>query len=750
MGNEDKKVELKVGGMTCAMCVRAVESSLGKLDGILQVSVNLGNERAFVRYDPAKVKPEAMGQAIESAGYRFLGTEGDVESDEREQKSLKLERKGKLRRIAVGFAVGMPLMILMLLPVHSVFLLEILVPAISVPVAAYLGLPIFGAALRALRNRNLNMDVMYAMGIGVALGSSLLATFRLLPHGFLFYDTVILLATFLTLGKYLEMRAKGKTSLAIRKLIGLQPKTAIVVRDGRELEIPISEVGIDDRVRVRPGEKIPVDGDVAEGKSTVDESMISGEPVPVPKEAGDRVIGGTINKNGSLLIVAKKIGKETLLAQIILLVREAQGSKPPVQRIADRAVALFIPVVLAIAFLSFAGWYVLAGKSFLFALTTLISVLVIACPCALGLATPTALIVGIGRGAELGILIKKGEALETSRRLTTVVFDKTGTLTRGRPEVTDTLAVGIPLGEMLKLAASADRYSQHPLAEAILARARREGIAPVDCRDFNTHEGRGVSAEVEGRAVRVGSRFFIAESGSGSVAEHAGVIDRLEGEGKTVVLVTVDNRLCGILAIADPLKSSSRPALAELRRMGLRLAMITGDNRRTAGVIAAQLDIPEVLAQVLPRDKAMEVRKLQERGEVVAFVGDGINDAPALAQADVGIAVGSGTDVAIESGDIVLVKDDLVDAVAAIQLSRKVMSRIRQNLFWAFAYNTALIPLAAGLFYPFLHILLPPEIAGLAMAMSSVTVITLSLQLKKFVPPAKTSVSGADSTAKDA
>ena len=628
-------------------------------------------------------------------------------------------------------------MVLMMLPVHFPFLPEVLTAAVAIAVAVFLGLPIFGAAGRALRNRNLNMDVMYALGIGVAFGSSLLATVRILPHGFLFYDTVILLATFLTLGKYLETRAKGKTSEAIRRLIGLQPKTAVVTRDGRELEVPVSEVRIGDFVRVRPGEKIPVDGDVEEGRSAVDESMVSGEPVPVLKNRGDRVIGGTINKNGSLLISAKKVGKETLLAQIILLVREAQGAKPPVQRIADRVVSFFIPVILAVAVLVFVGWYVLAGKSFLFALTTLISVLVIACPCALGLATPTAIIVGIGRGAELGILIKRGEALELSEKLTTVVFDKTGTLTRGKPEVADSFAFGIPQGEMLKLAASADRFSEHPLSQSILARARTEGIEPVECLDFESHEGKGVSASVEGKVIWVGSRSFMAERGVDGIAEHDDLIHRLEDQGKTVVLVVADHFLCGILAITDPLKSSSHRAVAELKRMGLRLAMITGDNRRTAGVIAGQLGIPTVMAQVLPSDKAMEVKKLQSQGEVVAFVGDGINDAPAMAQADVGIAVGGGTDVAIESGDIVLVKDDLVDAVAAIQLSRKVMSRIRQNLFWAFAYNTALIPLAAGLLYPFLHVLLPPEIAGLAMAMSSVTVVSLSLLLKTYLPPAK-------------
>jgi P-type Cu+ transporter len=738
MGDTEKKtgkVEIKIGGMSCAMCVKAVENSLAKVPGIEELTVNLATEQAYVTFDEKKAGLADMQRAIESAGYRYLGLAENAAAKEKEDREAEL--RTRRRRIAVGFATGLPLMAAMFLPLHFSFLWRLAMLVFSIPGLVWLGFPIFTAAAHALKNRNLNMDVMYSLGIGVALVSSLLAVFGLLPHDFLFFDTFILLATFLNLGKYLEIRAKGRTSDAIKALMGLQPPTATVVRAGRETEVAVAEVRVGDEVLVRPGEKIPVDGRVRAGSGYVDEAMISGEPLPVMKRSGDSVTGGTINKNSVLRFTAVKVGKETLLAQIIQLVKAAQGSKPPVQRLADRVVRVFIPIILAIAVAAFIGWYFVVGQTFLFALTTLISVLVIACPCALGLATPTAVMVGIGRGAELGILIKRGEALEAAGRLTSAVFDKTGTLTSGKPEVSDVVAVAGTEDDLLRVAAAVERNSLHPLAEAVVKAAERRHLAAAMVEGFDTLEGEGVKAMLAGEEIVIGSLPFFERRGVAGLQTAAAVMERLQGEGKTLVLVARANALAGILAITDTMKATAPEAVAAFKAMGLSVAMITGDNARSAAVVGRQAGIGRVIAQVLPHDKAGEVRKLQESGEVVAFIGDGINDAPAMAQADIGIAVGGGTDVAIESGDIVLIRDDLRDAVAAVQLSRKVMQRIRQNLFWAFAYNTALIPLAAGALYPFLRVLLPPEVAGLAMAMSSVTVVTLSLLLKKYVPPIK-------------
>ena len=655
----------------------------------------------------------------------------------KKSKPWPAELRTRRRRIVLGFATGLPLMAIMFLPLHLSFLWRLALLVFSLPGIAFLGFPIFRAAAMSLRNKSLNMDVMYSLGIGVALLSSLLATFGTLPHGFLFFDTVILLATFLNLGKYLEIRAKGRTSDAIKKLMGLQPRTATVIRDGMETEIAVENVLVGDQVVVRPGEKIPVDGRVSAGRGYVDEAMISGEPLPVLKGEGDSLIGGTINKNSVLRFAAAKVGKDTMLAQIIQLVKAAQGSKPPVQRIADRVVAVFIPVILAVAVTAFAVWFLVAGQTFLFALTTLISVLVIACPCALGLATPTAVMVGIGRGAELGILIRRGEVLEASGKLSVVVFDKTGTLTAGKPEVTDVVALAGTQDDVLKIAAAVEHNSRHPLSEAIVKAASARRLPRPDVQGFDTLEGEGVKASLSGEEIIIGSVPFFERRGIDGMQAALPTVEALRDAGKTVVLVSRNGSLAGVLALADTVKPAAAEAVAAFKAMGLAVAMITGDNPRSAAVIGRQTGIDHVIAQVLPQDKAREVKKLQDGGETVAFVGDGINDAPAMAQADIGIAVGGGTDVAIESGDIVLIRDDLRDAVAAVQLSRKVMGRIRQNLFWAFAYNTALIPLAAGVFYPFLRILLPPEVAGLAMAMSSVTVVTLSLLLKKYVPPIK-------------
>ena len=732
---------VRIGGMVCASCASVVEASLTGLDGVYDARVNLAAENAYIVYNPELVTIADIRAAIEDAGYTYLGLEEEIPADI-EEKMREEDLREKFRRFTVGFAVSVPLFVIMLLGIPGMLALPVsfnlILLIITLPVFVYVSAPIFKAAAAALRHRALTMDVMYAMGIGVAYGASILGTFEvLLTPEFAFYDTAVMLASFLTLGRYLEARAKGKTSDAIRSLVGLRPKTATVIRDGREVEVPVEAVVPGDIIIVRPGEKVPVDGVVVGGESSVDESMITGEPIPVEKREGDAVVGGTLNVNGVLRIRAERVGKEMVLAQIIRLVREAQGSKPSVERIADVAVSYFIPAVLAVATAAFLVWYLVLDASLLFSLTVLISVLVVACPCALGLATPTAVTVGIGRGAELGLLIRNGEALEISEKLTTVVFDKTGTLTRGKPDVTDIVPLGVAEERLLSIAAAVESNSQHPLAAAIVRRAESAGLDLPPSERFTTFGGLGVSALVEGAEVLIGNPPFLTEHGVTLPPEVAERIAALQDEGKTVVLVAVGGTLAGVIGIADTLKPTAKSAVSELKRMGLAVMMLTGDNERTAAAIAREVGIENVRAGLMPQEKVEEVRALQQRGEVVAFVGDGINDAPALAQADVGIAIGSGTDVAIESGDIVLIRDDLTDVVAAIQVSRKVISRIRQNLFWAFAYNAALIPIAAGLLYPFFGITFRPELAALAMALSSVTVVSLSLMLKTYIPPAK-------------
>jgi Cu+-exporting ATPase len=734
---------VRIGGMVCASCASVVEASLTGLDGVYDARVNLAAENAYIVYNPELVTIADIRAAIEDAGYTYLGLEEEIPADI-EEKMREEDLREKFRRFTIGFAVSVPLFVIMLLDIPGMLALplsfNLILLIITLPVFVYVSAPIFKAAASALRHRALTMDVMYAMGIGVAYGASILGTFEvLLTPEFAFYDTAVMLASFLMLGRYLEARAKGKTSDAIRSLVGLRPKTATVIRDGREVEVPVEAVVPGDIIIVRPGEKVPVDGVVVGGESSVDESMITGEPIPVEKREGDAVVGGTLNVNGVLRIRAERVGKEMVLAQIIRLVREAQGSKPSVERIADVAVSYFIPAVLAVATAAFLVWYLVLDASLLFSLTVLISVLVVACPCALGLATPTAVTVGIGRGAELGLLIRNGEALEISEKLTTVVFDKTGTLTRGKPDVTDIVPLGVAEERLLSIAAAVESNSQHPLATAIVRRAESAGLDLPPSERFTTFGGLGVTALVEGAEVLIGNPPLLTERGVILPPEAAERIAALQDEGKTVVLVAVGGTLAGVIGIADTLKPTTKSAVSELKRMGLAVMMLTGDNERTATAIAREVGIENLRAGLMPQEKVEEVRALQQRGEVVAFVGDGINDAPALAQADVGIAIGSGTDVAIESGDIVLIRDDLTDVVAAIQVSRKVISRIRQNLFWAFAYNAALIPIAAGLLYPFFGITFRPELAALAMALSSVTVVSLSLMLKTYIPPAKRS-----------
>ena len=740
----NSKTTIKISGMTCVMCVKAIEKAVGELPGVTEVNVNLTAEKASVSYNSVLTKIQDMKRAVEGAGYKYLGVVGedavDVEKEMRES-----ELKWKMIRFIVGFALAAPMMLLMYLMKLDIIMIKPPVPLgyiyliITTPAFIFVSYPIFVGAFKALKNKNLDMNVMYSMGIGVAYVSSILGTFELvLTKNFMFYDTALMLAGFLMLGRFLESRAKGRTSEAIKKLMGLRPKTATVLRGGNEVEIDIDEVKVGDIVIIKPGEKVPVDGVVVKGGSYVDESMITGEPIPPLRTIGNNVIGGTLNKNSVLRAKAGKVGSETMLAQIIQLVEDAQGSKPPVQRLADRGVTFFIPVILAIAVISFIAWFVVADESLLFSLTVLISILVVACPCALGLATPTAVTVGIGRGAELGILIKNGEALQVSEKLTSILFDKTGTLTQGKPEVTDIIAMGMDEKELIMVAASVERNSQHPLGDAVVKKAEDRKIKLREVFDFDTFGGKGISAKFDEKEIIIGNRTLFQERNISYKKETKKILG-LENEGKTVILVALESKLCGIIAIADTLKKTTKDAIRELMGMKFKVYMITGDNKRTANAIAKQIGIKNVLAEVLPQDKAREVRNLQKKGEIVAFVGDGINDAPALAQANVGIAMGGGTDVAMESGDIVLIKDELMDAVSGIRLSKKVMGRIKQNLFWAFAYNTALVPLAAGGLHLLFGITFPPELAGGAMAMSSVTVVTLSLMLKKYVPPSASS-----------
>ncbi|WP_456473892.1 heavy metal translocating P-type ATPase [Candidatus Pyrohabitans sp.] len=742
---ETREAIVKIGGMTCAMCVATIEKALKKLEGVEEVSVNLGTESARVVYDASLVSPAQIKQAIEETGYKYLGL-AEEETPDAEREAREQYIKELRNRVYVGFGLGAVLLLLTYggllgLPVSTIPNLLLIQFIIATPAMYYVAKPIFVAAYRSLTHRTLNMDVMYAMGTGAAYVASVLATFGFLPEGYIFYEAAVLLASFLMLGRLLETIAKGRTSEAIKKLIGLQAKEATVIRDGKEMQVPVEEVGVGDIVVVKPGEKIPVDGVVIEGESYVDESMITGEPIPNLKKPGDEVVGATLNQNSVLKFKATKVGKDTLLAQIIKMVEEAQASKPPIQRLADKIVAYFIPVVLAIAITSYIYWRFFGNVDImppeLFAFISLLSVLVIACPCAFGLATPTALTVGMGRGAEQGILIRNGEALEKAMKVTTVIFDKTGTLTRGKPEVTDLMVFGMPEKEFLGMVASAEKNSEHPLAQAIVNHAKEAGVELLDAEKFEVITGKGVVARVAGKEVLIGNRTLMQEHGievGSEVEEH---LQKLESEAKTAMLAVVDGKLAGIVAVADRIKEHALETIEYLHRMGKKVAMITGDNRRTAEAIARKLGIDVVLAEVLPHEKANEVKRLQEKGEVVAFVGDGINDAPALAQADVGIAIGSGTDVAIESGEIVLIKDDLRDVVAAIQLSKKTLNKIKQNLFWAMFYNTMLIPVAAGLGYILFGIVFRPEWAAAAMAVSSVSVVSNSLLMKGYIPEIK-------------
>lgn len=744
-----KEVTIPVGGMTCASCSAAVERAIRKLPGTASVSVNLATEKALVSYDPALLRLSEIKQAIAKAGYTSLAIEPGAAAVD-EHKAAK-EREIRtlwtkfivsaifsvpLLYIAMGAMLGWPLpaaIDAMNYPLRYA-LLEIL---LVIPVIAA-GYRFYVVGFKAILHRSPNMDSLIAMGTSAAVLYSVYSVFGIAGGNFravesLYFETAGVIITLILLGKSLEAVSKGRTSESIKKLMGLQPKTATVIQNGAEVELPIGEVEEGDIIRVRPGEKIPVDGEVVGGRTAVDESMLTGESMPVEKEVGDKVIGASINKNGSITFRATKVGADTVLSRIIKLVEDAQGSKAPIAQMADIVSGYFVPVVFAIAVAAAVLWLLL-GHSLVFALTVFVAVLTIACPCALGLATPTAIMVGTGKGAEHGVLIKSGAALETAHGIDTIVFDKTGTITKGSPEVTDIEpAEGFRAEEILSLAASAEKGSEHPLGEAIVRAAEAKGAALLEVQNFSAVPGYGIEATAAGRRLLLGNAKHMAANGI-DLGAAAGLADRLAGEGKTPMYLAIDGGFAGLVAVADVVKESSAKAIAALHGMGIQVAMITGDSKRTAAAIAAQVGIDRVLAEVLPQDKALEVKQLQSEGRKVAMVGDGINDAPALAQADIGIAIGSGTDVAMESADIVLMRSDLMDVPTAIKLSKNVMRNIKQNLFWAFGYNVLGIPVAAGLLYAFGGPLLNPIIAAAAMSMSSVSVLTNALRLKRFKP----------------
>ncbi len=725
------EVIFEITGMTCITCSHTIEEALNKLDGVISATVNFASEKAIVRYNPEVITVAGVKKAISDSGYQAVIADeptNDHEGGARERQSHRLRLL-----LIFSFLLAIPTFILSLAMPFAASTNNWILLALATPVQFIVGWQFYVGAYKALLNRRANMDTLIAIGTSSAYIYSLLAT--VLPGVFgsdTYFDTAALIISIILLGRYFESRAKGRTSEAIKRLMGLRPKTAHIVLDGKEVETPIEEVEVGHILAVRPGEKIPVDGIVIEGASAVDESMLTGESMPVDKKEGDQVTGATINKNGFLKFRATKVGKDTVLAQIVKLVEQAQGSKAPIQRLADSVAAVFVPVVISIAVLAFLAWYFIGDKSFVFALTAFISVLVIACPCALGLATPTAIMVGTGKGAQNGILIKSAEALERAYRVKTVVFDKTGTVTKGKPAVTDIIAVnGFSRNEVLRLAALAEKGSEHPVGEAIVDTARKDNLELADPESFEAFGGRGILARVSGTEVLLGNRTLMSENGveNGSLEEKT---RELENEGKTVMFMSVNRKLAGLIAVSDTPRENATEAINQLHQMGIETVMITGDNRRTAEAIARRVGIRKVMAEVLPEDKAREIRQLQENGSTVAMVGDGINDAPALAQADIGIALGSGTDVAMESGDIVLVRDDLRDVVEAIKLSRYTIRKVKQNLFWAFFYNCIGIPIAAGVLYPPFELQLNPIIAAAAMGFSSVSVVTNSLLMNRY------------------
>ncbi len=747
-GARVEKVVLPIQGMTCASCVSKVEKSVRSLKGVLQVNVNLATERASIEYLPGVVAINDFKTAIQDAGYQIL----EVKEEDIVEKE-KLAREAELSTLKWKFIIGAILLTPILLLMYGAGILEKWIGLskeanffiqflLATPVQFWAGMQFYVGFWKATRHKTSDMNTLIAVGTSAAYLYSLIVTFiphRIMVKGLMldvYFDTSAAIIVLILLGRFLEARAKGKTSEAIKKLIGLQPKTARIIRNGNEMDIPVSEVAPGDLVMVRPGEKIPVDGVVKEGYSSVDESMVTGESLPVEKKSGDLIIGATINKTGTFKFEATRVGKDTVLSQIVRLVQEAQGSKPPIARMVDVIASYFVPIVISIAVITFIIWLLFGPHpAFTYAFLNFIAVLIIACPCALGLATPTSIMVGTGKGAENGILIRGAEALETAHRLDTIVLDKTGTLTRGEPSVTDIIeSEGFTKQEILILAASAEKGSEHPLGEAIVKKAEEKGFILSDSKDFRALAGHGIEATVDSKRILLGNLRLMEEKKVrlDGLAERA---EQLSGQGKTPMFLAVDGQGAGIIAVADTLKENSKAAVETLHRMGLEVVMLTGDNQRTAKAVANQIGIGRVLAEVLPEKKAEEVKRLQGEGKKVGMVGDGINDAPALAQADVGIAIGTGTDVAMESSDITLIGGDLRGVVTAIALSKATIRNIKQNLFWAFAYNTILIPVAAGALFPFFGILLNPIFAAGAMAFSSVTVVSNALRLRRFQAP---------------
>ena len=743
------KKTFNIEGMTCASCAQTIEKATQKLRGVNLSSVNLATEKLVVEYDPGMVNLTDIIKAVMDSGYEAheeVATADTVDQDkEKKQKEIKsLWNRflisalftAPLLYIAMGHLVNAPLPDF-INPMMNPEAFAIVQLVLTLPVVV-VNSKIYRNGFKALSKGHPNMDSLISLGTSAAFLYGVFATVMIFLGEVayaneLYYETAAVILALIVLGKYLETLTKGKTSEAIKKLMGLAPKTALVVRNGKESEISIDEVVVGDIIVVRPGGKMPVDGVVIEGLTSVDESMLTGESIPVEKSVGDAIIGASINKNGTIRYKATKVGKDTALSQIIKLVEDAQGSKAPIAKMADIISGYFVPIVIAIAILSAIAWY-FAGQTGVFALTIAISVLVIACPCALGLATPTAIMIGTGKGAEHGVLFKSGTALETTHKLNTIVFDKTGTITEGKPKVTDIItAEGISETELLTLSASAEKGSEHPLGEAIVNSAEEKGLAFLKTETFNAIPGHGIEVTINGQHLLLGNKKLMDEwhIGLGNLASAS---DALASQGKTPMYIAKDGKIAGIIAVADTVKESSLRAIKKLHKMGIEVAMITGDNKRTAEAIAKQVGIDRVLSEVLPEDKANEVKKLQDEGKKVGMVGDGINDAPALAQADEGIAIGSGTDVAIESADVVLMRSDLMDVPTAVELSKSTIRNIKENLFWAFAYNILGIPFAMGVVYAFGGPLLSPVIAAAAMSFSSISVLLNALRLKGFQP----------------
>lgn len=722
-----EKTILKISGMHCASCATILTKALSKVEGVKYVNVNFSTEKAAVEFDPKITNENALISAVKDKGYSGYVTKGiDPALEEKRRKKDLRQLKSK---VILSFIFSVPALII------SMFLMELpfreyIVWILASPVQFYIGLTFYKGAWAALKNKTSNMDTLIALGTSAAYFYSVYSVL-FLPEGEQYFEAAAVLIALVVLGKYLEAVAKGKTSEAIGKLMKMGAKTATVIRNKKEVQISIDEVKVGDHVIVKPGEKIPVDGIIIEGYSAIDESMITGESLPVEKKKGDNVIGSTINKHGTFTFKATKIGADTTLARIVKLIEEAQTKKAPIQRFADNISAYFVPIVIVIAIMTFLSWYFLAGSALSFALITAVSVLVIACPCALGLATPTAIMVGTGKGAKEGILIKGGDALETAHKLRSVVFDKTGTITKGQPEVTDIIAEKISEIKFLEIAGSIEKNSEHPLAEAIVNKAKTKNISWKKVSHFKAIPGKGVKAKIGNKEYYLGNPKLMNEL-KANLSPFKDQISSLEEQGKTVMILSEGKKILGAVAVADEIKEDSPEAIRRLKKLGLRVYMITGDNQRTAKAIAKKVGIDHFFAEVLPEDKASHVKELQRKGKV-AMVGDGINDAPALAQADIGIAMGSGTDVAMESGSIVLMKNSLLDIPKAIKLSKITMSKIRQNMFWALFYNVLGIPIAAGVMYPFTGWLLSPIIAGGAMALSSVSVVgnTLLMRRKK-------------------